>query len=124
MKLALPGEVENLMFNLIADWNEKQNITIKDIAIFHYKFELIHPFQDGNGRLGRFIILKQCIESNIDLIAIDNEYSEEYKKALYTVQKTNDIKDLVKVFEKCQSRLNDKFKGYDSLLEQINQNIN
>lgn len=124
LKLALPGEVENLMFNLIADWNEKQNITIKDIAIFHYKFELIHPFQDGNGRLGRFIILKQCIESNIDLIAIDNEYSEEYKKALYTAQKTNDIKDLVKVFEKCQSRLNDKFKGYDSLLEQINQNIN
>ena len=65
MKLALPGEVENLMFNLIADWNEKQNITIKDIAIFHYEFELIHPFQDGNGRLGRFIILEQ-IKQNIN----------------------------------------------------------
>ena len=87
LKLASPLEVDNLMFNLISDWNEKTNVTINDIAKFHYKFELIHPFQDGNGRIGRFIILKQCIERKIDLIAIDNEYSEDYKKALYNAQK-------------------------------------
>ena len=68
------------MFNLLLDWKEISNPTIEDIAKFHYKFEKIHPFQDGNGRIGRFIILKQCLEANIDLIAIDNMYEKEYKK--------------------------------------------
>ena len=77
LKLAYPDEVDNLMFNLLMDWNELMNPTIEDIARFHYRFELIHPFQDGNGRIGRFIILKQCLESDIDLIAIDNEYEKE-----------------------------------------------
>lgn len=79
LKLAYPNEVDSLMFNLLMDWKETKNKTIEDIAKFHYQFEMIHPFQDGNGRIGRFIILKQCLETNIDLIAIDNEYSDEYK---------------------------------------------
>ncbi len=122
LKLASPLEVDNLMFNLLTDWNEKENVTINDIAEFHYKFELIHPFQDGNGRIGRFIILKQCIERNIDLIAIDDEYSEDYKKALYNAQKTKNIDELVEVFKKCQLRLSDKLKEYDNLLNEIKEN--
>ena len=51
LKLAYPDEVDNLMFNLLMDWNELMNPTIEDIAKFHYRFELIHPFQDGNGRI-------------------------------------------------------------------------
>lgn len=51
LKLAFPSEVENLMYNLLADWNELENVSIKDIADFHYKFELIHPFQDENDSL-------------------------------------------------------------------------
>lgn len=102
LKLAYPDEVDNLMFNLLMDWNELINPTIEDIAKFHYRFELIHPFQDVNGRIGRFIILKQCIESDIDLIAIDNEYEKEYKEALYKAQKTDDVSFLVDVFSKCQ----------------------
>ena len=121
LKLAYPKEVDNLMFNLISDWNEKANITINDIAEFHYKFELIHPFQDGNGRIGRFIILKQCIERNIDLIAIDNEYSDDYKKALYNAQKNKNIDELVEVFKKCQIRLDDKLKEYENLLNEIKE---
>lgn len=121
LKLASPLEVDNLMFNLISDWNEKTNVTINDIAEFHYKFELIHPFQDGNGRIGRFIILKQCIERNIDLIAIDNEYSEDYKKALYNAQKNKNIDELVEVFKKCQLRLDDKLKEYEKLLNEIKE---
>ena len=61
LKLALPAEVDNLMFNLLSDYNELETVTLNDIADFHYKFEKIHPFQDGNGRIGRFIILKQCL---------------------------------------------------------------
>ena len=123
LKLAYPQDVDNLMYNLIADWNELEHKTIKDIADFHYKFELIHPFQDGNGRIGRFIILKQCLESDIDLIAIDNEYKDEFKDALYFAQKTGDSIKLVDVFKKCQERLNEKLKSYNNLLEQIETEI-
>lgn len=123
LKLAYPDEVDNLMFNLLMDWNELINPTIEDIAKFHYRFELIHPFQDGNGRIGRFIILKQCIESNIDLIAIDNEYEKEYKEALYKAQKTDDVSFLVDVFSKCQKRLDEKMIEYKNTIELVKREI-
>ena len=119
LKLALPVEVDNLMFNLLADYNELETVTLKDIADFHYKFEKIHPFQDGNSRIGRFIILKQCLEWNIDLIAIDDKYDDEYRNALYKAGKTGDSDDLVTVFKKCQNRLDEKLEKYKSLLEQV-----
>ena len=123
LKLALPVEVDNLMFNLLSDYNELETVTLKDIADFHYKFEKIHPFQDGNGRIGRFIILKQCLECNIDLIAIDDKYDDEYRNALYKAEKTNDIEDLVTVFKKCQKRLDEKLEKYKTLLEQVDIDI-
>ncbi len=123
LKLAYPDEVDNLMFNLLMDWNELMNPTIEDIARFHYRFELIHPFQDGNGRIGRFIILKQCIESNIDLIAIDNEYEKEYKEALYKAQKTDDVSFLVDVFSKCQKRLDEKMIEYKNTIDLVKREI-
>ena len=119
LKLALPVEVDNLMFNLLSDYNELETVTLKDIADFHYKFEKIHPFQDGNGRIGRFIILKQCLEWNIDLIAIDDKYDDEYRNALYKAQKTDNSDDLVMIFKKCQKRLDEKLEKYKNLLEQV-----
>lgn len=105
------------------DWQETLDATIEDIAKFHYKFERIHPFQDGNGRIGRFIILKQCMERNIDLIAIDDEYKEEYKQALYKAQITDDVKDLIVVFEKCQKRLDEKLQEFEPMVEQIKEDL-
>ena len=123
IKLALPGEVDSLMFDLIMDWNENNNPTIEDIAKFHYKFEMIHPFQDGNGRIGRFLIFKQCLESDLDLIAIDNMYSKEYKEALYKAEKTDDISELVCIFKKCQDRLDKKLGSYHNLIETVKSEI-
>lgn len=123
IKLALPGEVDSLMFDLIMDWNENNNPTIEDIAKLHYKFEMIHPFQDGNGRIGRFLILKQCLESGIDLIAIDNMYSKEYKEALYKAEKIDDISELVCVFKKCQDCLDKKMNSYHDLIETVKSEI-
>lgn len=51
LKLAYPSEVDSLMYNLISDWNELDNVSVKDIADFHYRFEMIHPFQDENDAL-------------------------------------------------------------------------
>lgn len=75
---------------------------------FHSEFEKIHPFQDGNGRVGRFIMLKQCIESNIDLIAIDEEYNVEYKKALTESQVNDNFELLEEVLKTCQNFLEEK----------------
>lgn len=116
IETAQPYEVEERIDSLL---NLKIN-NINDIAMFHQEFEHIHPFQDGNGRIGRFIILKQCIENNIDLIAIDNEYNDEYKKALYNAQTTGDISDLVNIFKLCQERLDKKLSKYQTYIDNIN----
>jgi len=101
IKTAMPHEVDNLIENLIWNWQNSQK-TIEDIAKFHAIFEHIHPFQDGNGRIGRFIIFKQCIEANIDLIAIDEQYNSEYRNNLYIAQKEENYIELINTFKKCQ----------------------
>ena len=62
---ALPSNVEKEMAKLIEWYNSVKEITIKEIIEFHYRFEKIHPFQDGNGRVGRIIIFKECLKNNI-----------------------------------------------------------
>ncbi len=120
LKLCEPHLVENTMFNLIEDWNDSKK-DIYAIADFHQKFEHIHPFQDGNGRIGRFIILRQCIENDVDLIAIDDEYNKEYREALYEAQTTGNINNLVKVFEKCQKRLDEKLEECIEIIKQVEE---
>lgn len=75
---ALPKETPIKMHNLIKNYNSKNNITIEDIIEFHANFEKIHPFQDGNGRVGRLIALKECLRFNIIPFII-----EDSKKAYY-----------------------------------------
>lgn len=124
LRLASPDEVDSMMFYLLMDWKElKLPKTLKDIANFHYQFERVHPYQDGNGRIGRFVILKQCLEIGVDLVAVDAEYEKEYKQALYHAQKTDDSQMLVDVFEKCQQRLDEKLFRYQNLLQNVKEEI-
>ena len=60
-----PQLVGNEMKKLIDDYNQKESHSFEEIVEFHVKFERIHPFQDGNGRVGRLIILKECLKNNI-----------------------------------------------------------
>ena len=122
LKLCEPHLVESKMFNLLENWKESKK-DIYAIANFHQEFEHIHPFQDGNGRIGRFIIFRQCIENNVDLIAIDDEYNKEYREALYIAQTTNDVNLLVEVFKKCQIRLDKKLEEYSSVIEQVSSEV-
>lgn len=72
-----PSLVAGEMKKLISDY-EKKAVTINDIIEFHYDFERIHPFQDGNGRVGRLICFKECLRFNIVPFLI-----EDSKKAFY-----------------------------------------
>lgn len=95
---ANPWEVEDKLNNLITWYNSLQNVTIEDIARFHFEFECIHPFQDGNGRIGRFIYLKQLLDNRLPLKYMNGESAKEYKKALGECSKEN-IKTLVEYIE-------------------------
>ena len=119
IKLAEPYEVEGLIKNLL----DKKIENINDIADFHQEFEHIHPFQDGNGRIGRFIILRQCLENNVDLIAIDDEYNKQYREALYNAQTIGTLEQLVQVFKKCQKRFDEKLQSYTSIIEQVSEEV-
>ena len=70
------------MKKLLEEYNSKNNITFDDIVDFHYKFETIHPFQDGNGRVGRLIMFKECLKNNIVPFIIDEEYKLFYYRGL------------------------------------------
>lgn len=73
-KTTLPKYVQRDMAKLMEWYNSLAKITIKDIIEFHARFEKIHPFQDGNGRVGRMIIFKECLKNNIiPLIILDKD---------------------------------------------------
>lgn len=60
-----PDKVEDELRTLLDEYNSKDNIKLEDIIDFHYRFERIHPFDDGNGRVGRIIMFKECLRNGI-----------------------------------------------------------
>ena len=65
MQTSLPKNVAKDMAKLMEWYNSLEKITIKEIIEFHFRFERIHPFQDGNGRVGRIIAFKECLKNDI-----------------------------------------------------------
>ena len=69
-----PENVEKEIDQLLFEYNTKRTITLEDIIDFHYRFEKIHPFGDGNGRVGRMIMFKECLKNNImPFIVLDED---------------------------------------------------
>lgn len=77
-----PNEVKKDISKLLKKYNEKNINEIFDIIDFHYEFEAIHPFQDGNGRVGRLIIFKECLKHNIVPFIIEDEFKFFYYRGL------------------------------------------
>lgn len=77
-----PQNVQQAIANLIKDYNNITTVTFDDILEFHHKFETIHPFQDGNGRVGRLIMFKECLKHNIVPFIIDDQHKLYYYRGL------------------------------------------
>ena len=77
-----PDGVKREMKALLTSYNKKEDVTLEDIIEFHVAFERIHPFQDGNGRVGRLIMLKECLKHNIAPFIIDEEHKLFYYRGL------------------------------------------
>ncbi len=101
-----PENVEKDIKALICHYNTKKIKTLDDILEFHYKFEKIHPFSDGNGRVGRLIMFKECLKNNIVPFIIDEELKLFYLRGLNEWEKERGY-----LRDTCLSA-QDKFKTY------------
>lgn len=82
MQTSLPEEVADRMKALLSDYNAVPKKTLDDILDFHVRFERIHPFQDGNGRVGRLIMFKECLKYNIIPFIIEENLKLFYYRGL------------------------------------------
>ena len=111
-----PEDVEKELEELLNEYNSKINITLEDIIDFHYKFECIHPFGDGNGRVGRIIMFKECLRNNImPFIVLDadkpyymrglKEYKNDKMFLIDTIRHEQDLYEKI-----CEELLNFKIE--------------
>ena len=77
-----PEDVEKDLDKLLDEYNKKEKILLEDIIDFHVRFETIHPFSDGNGRVGRIIMFKECLKNNIMPFIILDKHKEYYMRGL------------------------------------------
>ena len=103
-----PENVEKDLDELLKVYHKIKEVSLEDIIDFHYRFELIHPFGDGNGRVGRMIMFKECLKNNImPFIILDSDkpyymrglknYKEDKMFLIDTIKHEQDIyEDMVK----------------------------
>ena len=82
METCLPENVSKEMKALLKEYNAKKQKTLDDILDFHHRFERIHPFQDGNGRVGRLIMFKECMANGHIPFIITDELKLFYYRGL------------------------------------------
>lgn len=109
-----PETAEKDLEELIKDYNNLKEVTIKDIIDFHVRFERIHPLSDGNGRVGRIIMFKECLKNNIvPFIILDSE-KEYYMRGLREYGRDRKyLKDTILHFQDIYDEVCDKLLDYD-----------
>ncbi len=106
-----PENISERIKSLVDDYNASEK-TLSDIVLFHAEYEQIHPFQDGNGRTGRAIILKQCLDSNIMPVIIRDEDKIKYYHVLHAAQTDKQYDKLQQFFEETQTKYYEQVKDY------------
>lgn len=117
MQVALPSDLPRAMPELFAQW-ERSAKDFDAIVDYHVRFEHIHPFQNSNGRIGRFLMMKQCLENDVDIIVVDEALERPYKSWLEVAQTTGDSRFLKEIMADCQERFSRKMdeKGVTPLI--------
>ena len=87
-KTSSPSDVAKEMNSLQEWYNAVSEVTIHTLAEYHWRFESIHPFQDGNGRVGRLILFRECLRHSIMPFVIDNEHKTYYYRGLSEFRQT------------------------------------
>lgn len=82
IQTAIPEEVPQKMKELLKAYNRTKKKSLDELLQFHYEFERIHPFQDGNGRVGRLILFKECLRNDIVPFIIEDDIKEFYYRGL------------------------------------------
>ncbi len=89
--LTHPKDIPEEMGHLIREWRRgPARKTVRDIALFHVRFELIHPFGDGNGRVGRLLMVLQCLQADYPPVVIENARKAEYFEVLEYSQRKSE----------------------------------
>lgn len=101
---SLPQDVPMRMASLIEDYESTLGKDLKDIARLHSDFEKIHPFQDGNGRVGRMLIYKECLRQGVCQVILTDERRPEYYHALNAAQNQGNFNELYQLFEEEQEK--------------------
>lgn len=78
-----PSDVSKEIKHLLKAYHQDKTKTLQEIIAFHHSFEMIHPFQDGNGRVGRLIMFKECLRNGIIPFIIDDTLKEFYYRGLH-----------------------------------------
>lgn len=89
IETSLPSKVFDDMNDLLNWYNDISNKKLEDIIEFHVRFEKIHPFQDGNGRVGRMILFRECLVNNIMPFIIEDRNKEFYIRGMKEYQNNN-----------------------------------
>ena len=113
----LPKDVPEAVQTLLWEYSGKSEITVLDLAIFHAKYENIHPFQDGNGRTGRMILFKQCLDNDIIPIIIPDETKAKYYYTLHEAQINQNFIPLEQYFMENQSKYYEAAKDFTFPIE-------
>ncbi len=90
IKTTSPNDVAQEMRNLLNSYNKLSKKSIEDIIDFHVKFETIHPFQDGNGRVGRMIMFRECLTNDIMPFYIEDRNKDFYIRGIKEYQLHNE----------------------------------
>lgn len=86
LALTHPDDIPEEMAGLVRRWSRHKKATIREIAVFHAEFEAIHPFGDGNGRVGRLIMALQCLQNGFPPVIVENARKAEYYEVLEYAQ--------------------------------------
>ena len=97
----LPSQVPEAMTELL-NWYHTQDVSLKTLAEFHARYEIIHPFQDGNERTGRIILFRECLRHDISPFIIEDANRPEYLEALKAYRQNGTVTELTTLFQKEQ----------------------